>query len=668
MTRALFSDTFNLNTGWRLKRESSCSQSTAGLPDGGDKGTSGEVRAEEIRTLYRQSPWVMALNPINAAVVGAVIWSRERAPIVVGWVITAALVTVLRALLRARYLRTSPPVEQARVWGRRYVGMVAASGLVWGVGSVLLFAPGSHGTELILVFVIGGMTAGASGTLAYHLAAFLAFTVPTLLPLVVRLLVEGDGLHLAMGMLGLLYGAALAMIAVNTHRAIAESFRLRFENQDLLAGLSRAQLALQEVNRTLEQRVVERGLALEQQADALRDARRMESLGRLAGGIAHDFNNLLTVVLGNVSTLISGTDLGEGMRQPLEEVREAAGRAAALVTQLLAFSRRQPRRPRVVDLNAVVSATQRLLSRLIGEHVELVFELYAGPLPIYADPAQLEQVLINLSTNARDAMSRGGRLTIETELVHIAPGESPLAPTFAPGAYGVLRVRDTGVGMDAETRRMIFDPFFTTKAVGQGTGLGLATVHGIVEQSGGHVLVESEPGSGSSFRVFLPRAEGSITAEAAPDTLPPSTGRQATVLVVEDEQLVRSVIVRTLERRGGFTVLQAADGEEALELADRCQGTIHLVVTDVVMARMGGPELIERLIEIRPGICVLFISGYSRNAVLPAANVGRGVDFLQKPFTASELVDRVTHLLAHAASEKDRPATPPSSGSRRAPA
>jgi CheY-like chemotaxis protein len=271
--------------------------------------------------------------------------------------------------------------------------------------------------------------------------------------------------------------------------------------------------------------------------------------------------------------------------------------------------------------------------------------LHGGPLLIEADPVQLEQVIVNLATNARDAMRAGGKLTIETQGTDVAGAAGP-EPSIAPGTYAVLSVRDTGVGMDAETRRLAFHPFFTTKEVGQGTGLGLATVYGIVEQSRGRVLVESEPGKGSCFSVFLPRASGTVDAEAqrgSPAMARPLRG--ATVLLAEDEPMVRAVTSRGLSN-AGFAVIEAENGERALQVAIDHDGPIDLLVTDVVMSKMGGVELAARLGAMRPGLRVLYVSGYAWNAELPPSDAAAGVDFLRKPFTPDVLVDRASRLLA----------------------
>jgi signal transduction histidine kinase/CheY-like chemotaxis protein len=603
--------------------------------------TEGAIRAEQVRTLYRQSPWIYALNPLNAAVVGAVLWAPARGRLIVAWVFATALVAAARGVLRDRFLAAD--ARPADPWAWRYVAGAAASGVLWGAGSVLLYTSGDHAVELILIFVLGGMSAGAAGTLAYHLPAFFAFAAPTILPISVRMLLEGGALHAAMGALGLVYGAALAVIARNTNRAVGRSFRLGFDNEALLGRLTRAQAELEDANRTLERRVQERSAALKKQDEALQEARRMESLGLLAGGVAHDFNNLLTVILGNAALLDEDPGLARAPDGPLREIREASERASSLVSQLLASSRRQARSPRVLDLNAVVSDAQRLLARLIGEHIELAVELGPRPLPVVADPAQLEQVIVNLATNARDAMSAGGKLTIETDVADVGADGGGLTPPLEPGPYVVLSVRDTGVGMDSETRRKAFHPFFTTKEVGRGTGLGLATVNGIVEQSGGRVFLDSQPGRGSCFRVFLPQAQVAAAREAVPTPLA-SPERAATVLLVEDEPKVRSVVARALAG-AGLTVLEADNGQDALARAHGHAGPIDVVVTDVVMARMGGPELARRLAADRPDIRVLFISGYDRDSQFPPAGAPEGADYLEKPFTSGALVDRVARLL-----------------------
>jgi signal transduction histidine kinase/CheY-like chemotaxis protein len=612
--------------------------------EGLSAATERDVRAEEIGSLYRANLWILAANPVNTAIVAAVLWGAARHELLIGWVAAMTIVAFGRARLRRAYLRAAPSAEQAPRWGWRFVIGSGLSGLLWGIGGAAFYDPHVIATQVIIPFALGGMVAGSSGTSSSYMPAFLAYSLGIILPLAARYAAEGGALHLGMGGLTLLYLGAIATIAAYNHRVVHQSFQLRFENRDLLTDLKRTQTSLADANRTLEQRVAERSAALERQTDALRDAQRMESVGLLAGGVAHDFNNLLTVVLGNVELLLEDPHLNEEERLGLQEVHRAASRGAILVSQLLTFSRRQAAVRRVLDLNAVISDVQPLLARLIGEHIELAVELRGEPLTVRADATQLHQVVLNLATNARDAMPDGGRLTIETELVE---GHSPTLPDD-PGRYALLSVRDTGVGMDADTRRKVFHPFFTTKDVGHGTGLGLATVYGIVEQSGGHVYVDSQPSRGSQFRIFLPlidadTAHASSFAEAAP---PPPVPHGATVLLVEDEDPVRAVTARIL-RGAGLAVLEARDGEEALELSRVHEGTIDLLVSDVVMARRGGISLARQLAVERPDIRVLLVSGYTRGALPAREDPAGNLALLPKPYSPASLLERVARLLDH---------------------
>jgi signal transduction histidine kinase/CheY-like chemotaxis protein len=608
----------------------------------------GEVRAEQIRTLYRQSVWVFVANPVNALIVSIVLHRWTSRWVHFGWVIAMVAVTIGRLLLRRAYLRRQPPMQEAGLWGARFAVGTMATGAAWGLGCALLFNPTETLNQPIITFALGGMIAGASGTLAAYLPAFIAFEMPALAALGGRMALEGDAAHMGFVALLLVYGVVMTMVSANTQRSLVEAFRLRFENDALLAQLTAARGTLEEVNRTLEERVAERSAALERQSQALRDAQRMESVGMLAGGIAHDFNNLLTVVLANVS-LLQSSRLNDQELQSVEEIRSSANRGASLVSQLLAFSRRQILKPQVLDLAKVVAEMEQFLRRLIGTRVELHVAIGPGTLPVKADPSQVQQVIINLATNACDAMPDGGRLTIETS--GFDRSEGPAGPPIPPGRYALLEVRDTGVGMDADTRRLAFDPFFTTKEVGRGTGLGLATVYGIVEQSGGSIFVDSEPGRGSSFSVYLPRASSEALAAARSASQEPGAGaprlppaRRATILLAEDNAMVRDVTARLL-RDAGHLVIVASDGEEALRQAREHRGTIDLLVTDLIMARRGGIELAKTLAPEQPNLRILFVSGFSWDRALPDLDPERGVDFLQKPFAPEDLTRCVTKLL-----------------------
>ncbi len=376
----------------------------------------------------------------------------------------------------------------------------------------------------------------------------------------------------------------------------------------------------------------------------LRQAQKMEAIGRLAGGIAHDFNNLVTVIKGYSEMLQSRLAPNDPMGQPLGEIQKAGERAKTLTRQLLAFSRQQVLAPQVLNLNGVISNTEAMLRRLIGEDVILITHLSPTLGQVKADPGQIEQVLMNLAVNARDAMPQGGTLTLATQTVHLDESFCRRALDLTPGDYVLLTAADTGGGIDAPTQVNMFEPFFTTKAVGKGTGLGLATVHGIVAQSGGHIAVESTVGQGTTFRVYLPLVLEPVHQEqtaARSHVLPQGT---ETVLVVEDEAAVRALEI-TILQRCGYRVLEAANGSDALQLAEQEPGPIHLLLSDVVMPHMGGRELAEKLAVVRPACRVLFLSGYIDDTVIHHGVQVAEYAFLQKPFTPAALAQKVRCVL-----------------------
>ncbi|MEE9230973.1 MAG: PAS domain S-box protein [Acidobacteriota bacterium] len=378
--------------------------------------------------------------------------------------------------------------------------------------------------------------------------------------------------------------------------------------------------------------------------EQLRQAQKLEAIGRLAGGVAHDFNNMLTAIMGNAELLLSDLHLADLQRKEVQEIRKAARRAASLTQQLLAFSRRQMLTPRVLDLNASVAEMEKMLRRVIGEDVELITELESALGSVKADPGQIGQVIINLALNARDAMPEGGELRIETANADVDEAAAHLQDGMVPGRYVMLVVSDTGRGMDLETREKIFEPFFTTKDTGAGTGLGLSTVYGIVKQSDGFIFVYSEPGHGTTFKIYLPRVD-EATEPLEPRTAPvkPLHGTE-TVLLVEDEEAVRA-LARTVLQRNGYRVLEAPGGPDAVEISERHEGPINLLVTDVVMPVMSGRELAERLTMLSPELKVLYISGYAEETVGGGDLLRPGTAFLQKPFTPDVLAHSVRELL-----------------------
>jgi PAS domain S-box-containing protein len=392
---------------------------------------------------------------------------------------------------------------------------------------------------------------------------------------------------------------------------------------------------------TIGQDITERK-ALEEQ---LRQAQKMEAIGQLAGGIAHDFNNLLTAVIGYSELAMAKLKSGDPLGLYIGQIRQAGDRAQALTHQLLAFSRKQVLQPKLLNLNSVVSGIESLLRRLIGEDIELRTLLAPDLGTVKADPGQIEQVIVNLAVNARDAMPEGGKtLTIKTSNLDLGAASTLAYLAVKPGAYVTLAVSDTGAGMDEQTISHLFEPFFTTKEPSKGTGLGLATVYGIVKQSGGNISVYSEPGTGSTFKIYLPRVES--TADHRQPTAEPEMALQGTetILLAEDEEIVR-ILVTEVVRGYGYQVLEASGPAEALLIGARHSGPIHLLISDVVMPEMNGPELSIRLQQFRPELKVLYMSGYTDSAIVQQRMMEEARNFIQKPFVPDALVRRVREIL-----------------------
>ncbi|HZI41099.1 MAG TPA: PAS domain S-box protein [Gemmatimonadaceae bacterium] len=379
--------------------------------------------------------------------------------------------------------------------------------------------------------------------------------------------------------------------------------------------------------------------------DQLRQSQKMEAIGQLAGGVAHDFNNLLTVIKAYSGLVVDQLDEGSQLRTDVGEIQRAAGRASSLTQQLLAFSRKQVLEPRVLDPNAVARELEPMLRRLIGDNVQVKLRLPSSVGRVKVDRSQIEQVLINLVVNARDAMPQGGSVTIETADVVLDGAYLGRRPVVAPGRYVMIAVSDTGGGMDAATKSRIFEPFFTTKPTGKGTGLGLSTVYGIVKQSSGYIWVYSEPGMGATFKVYLPLLEADeISAETMADLRPAALVGSETVLLVEDEPSVRSIARRILERNR-YMVLEAHDGRDALRVADQYKQPIQLLLTDMMMPELSGGDVWSALSKTRPELRVLYMSGYTNDDMVRRGLLDAGAAFLQKPFTAADLTLAVRSVL-----------------------
>ncbi len=376
----------------------------------------------------------------------------------------------------------------------------------------------------------------------------------------------------------------------------------------------------------------------------LQQSRRMEAVGRLAGGIAHDFNNLLTIIKGYAELAVQRSGIQPELRSDVQQIENAAERASTLIRQLLAFSRRQVLQPKILDLNAIVLGLDKLLGRLMGEHIEMVTRCGANVGHVKADPAQIEQVIMNLVVNARDAMPKGGRLTVETVNVDLDSTYARDHVTVKPGAYVMLAVSDSGIGMSPETVAHIFEPFYTTKESGQGTGLGLSTVYGIVKQSGGYIWVYSEPGKGTTFKVYLPRVEAHVEAKPERVDLPIASKGSETILLVEDEEAVRELTSRILTAKG-YSVVAAKSAREAEDFSEKHSQEIHLLLTDIVMPGTSGRELARRITKRHPRTRVLYMSGYTDNVLAQGGVLEAGLSFLQKPFTPAVLAQKVRDVL-----------------------
>jgi signal transduction histidine kinase len=433
--------------------------------------------------------------------------------------------------------------------------------------------------------------------------------------------------------------------AVDAMRSGAHDYVLKGRLSRLVPAVERElrEFKMREAHRESERKLKESEEALRQSEGQLRHAQKMDAVGRLAGGVAHDFNNALSVILTYGELVLSSLPPDDPNREDVEEIRRAGQRAADLTRQLLMFSRQQVVAPEVMNLNEVLGGMRRLFDRILGEDVELALVTEPALWMVRVDPSSFDQVIMNLMVNARDALPEGGKLTIETRNTTIDQAFARTHLGAVAGDYAMVAVTDTGTGMDKATLARIFDPFFTTKEKGKGTGLGLSTVFGIVQQAGGGVWVESEPGTGSTFRVYFPRVAAAVTARRS--SAPPlARGGSETILLVEDEEPVRNMLEMVL-RRQGYTVLVASDGPSALIASARHMGPISLLLTDVVMPRMSGPELARQIVANRPGIVTLYVSGYTDDSVVRHGIAAGELAFLPKPITPNVLAIRVRELL-----------------------
>jgi len=769
-----------------------------------------DLHAQQVHVLYRNMPTGVLASAANAAILAAVEWSVAPHTPLIAWVLGLWLIAAGRAFLIFQYRRAVPARWTSSDWHRWMLLSTTAAGIAW-VSSVYFLIPEIPlPYELVHLFVLGGMTAGAISVLSVSLPLFLCYAVPVTLPALGHLLFSGHEFHLIMGIMGALLLLATVHSAWNFNRVLLSSMRLQLEKVSLVRSLTTRTEAVERLNQEitkeiherrvieehlrtaqsdLEQRIAERTTDLAQAnarlqeevrehrltegarlssekrfnyltdnlnqgvwfaraqppqvlyvnpaferiwglpaarfydnpklwrdcvhpddqrmvtevydaeltsptgrdmqllyrivrpdgkirwihdrmvihrsdtgdidnlsgiteditearelEDQLRQAQKMEAVGRLAGGVAHDFNNVMTVILGYSAVLLQELSQDSSARYFVQEIQRAGERCAALTGQLLAFSRKQMLHPVSLDLHRVIRDLMALLKSLIGEHVTIVLQLDPSPRWVKADAVQLEQVLLNLAVNARDAMPHGGTLTIDTSQVFPENVWGPNHDARTSRTYVRLRVHDTGTGIDAATKAKIFEPFFTTKPPGRGTGLGLSTVYGIVHQSGGSISVESSVGHGTTMTVFLPEVvPPHVTLPAAAST-PDSKQATEIILLVEDEPSVR-LLTQHILRTHGYTVHEAEDGFQALDLIRRNSLHVDLLITDLVMPGMNGKELATRLRSHFADLKVLYMSGYSDNPPVTGDESQGQTTFLQKPFSPEDLIRLVREML-----------------------
>ena len=769
-----------------------------------------DLHAQQVHVLYRNMPTGVLASAANAAILAAVEWSVVPHAPLVAWVLLLWLIAAARAILILQYRRATPAGRARSDWHRWMLISTTAAGVAWGGSVYFLTADIPLPYELVHLFVLGGMTAGAISVLSVSLPLFLCYAMPVTLPVLGHLLFSGQDFHLIMGAMGCLFLLATVHSAWNFNRVLMSSIRLQLEKVSLVQSLTTRTEAVERLNQDitkeiherriiedhlrtaqsdLEQRIAERTTDLAQAnarlqeevrehrltegarlssekrfnyltdnlnqgvwfaraqppqvlyvnpaferiwglpaarfydnpklwrdcvhpddqrmvtevydaeltsptgrdmqllyrivrpdgkirwihdrmvihrsetgdvdnlsgiteditearelEDQLRQAQKMEAVGRLAGGVAHDFNNVMTVILGYSAVLLQELSQNSSARYFVQEIQRAGERCAALTGQLLAFSRKQMLHPVSLDLHRVIRDLMALLKSLIGEHVTIVLQLDPSPRWVKADAVQLEQVLLNLAVNARDAMPHGGTLTIDTSQVFPENVWGPNHDARTSRTYVRLRVHDTGTGIDAATKAKIFEPFFTTKPPGRGTGLGLSTVYGIVHQSGGSISVESSVGHGTTMTVFLPEVvPPHVTLPAAAST-PDSKQATEIILLVEDEPSVR-LLTQHILRTHGYTVHEAEDGFQALDLIRRNSLHVDLLITDLVMPGMNGKELATRLRSHFADLKVLYMSGYSDNPPVTGDESQGQTTFLQKPFSPEDLIRLVGEML-----------------------
>jgi signal transduction histidine kinase len=556
------------------------------------------------------------------------------------WVASLAMINLLRYIDIRTFWRKSPGASEAGHWSRRFIVGLAISGMAWGSSAIFLFPIQSLAHQTFLAFVIGGMVAGAAAAFSSDMKAFLTYSVPALCPIIARFGLLTDEFHLTMGGMVLLFGVVMFFIAKQTSTVRITSVRLRFENSGLASHVEERTEELRKAYESLKEETRERERAESQ----LRQTQKMEALGTLAGGIAHDFNNILAAIIGFSERAIDSIPEGSPARSSMERVFAAGLRGRDLVKQILTFSRRAEQKKQPLELGRVVRETLKLLRASLPSTIDIRTDIQGNLGLVLADPTQMQQIVMNLCANAGHAMRHtGGSISLELKDFRFSsPGDAP-DPTMSPGNYARLSVRDTGEGMSSETIEHIFDPFFTTKAAGEGTGLGLSVVHGIVASHGGTITVASQPAEGSIFVVYLP-----MFIEEGPrnsgDETDPITGGHERVLFIDDEEDLAALGAGILTDLG-YRVTSGTRAKEALALFRLDPSRFDLVITDQTMPDLTGIELAREILAIRDDIPVLLCTGFSQLVDAGVARAAGIKAFAMKPLTKKEIATTIRNVL-----------------------
>ncbi len=597
------------------------------------------VYAEQVKQLYSNALVGLLASAVNSLVLVVIQRNVTSRTVLIAWLASLAIISLWRYNDVRAFWRISPEPSEADRWGRRFIVGLAIAGMAWGSSAIFLFPIESLAHQTFLAFVVGGMVAGAAGAFSSVMKAFLAYSVPALCPIIIRLALVRDEFHLTMGGMVLFFGVMMFFIARRINTVRVTSVKLRFENSGLASYAEERTEELRKAHEDLKEETEERRLAESQ----LRQAQKMEALGILTGGIAHDFNNILGAVVGFSELMLDRVAEGSREKQYLQRIFQAGLRGRDLVKQMLAFSRKTEQDKKPIRLSSIVKETMKLLRASIPTTITIRTDITGESGLVFADSTQMQQVLMNLCTNAAHAMQAGGGV-LHVEVSDFSASESEGNPRgIKPGQYARLTVRDTGTGISPDIVDKVFDPFFTTKKPGEGTGLGLSVVHGIVKQHDGYIEVESRPGKGSSFTVYLPMFTEDPSKETAFSDQRILIGTER-VLFVDDEEALAEMGKETLEELG-YHVTVRTSSAEALALFRSDPSKFDLVITDQTMPEMAGAELAREILTIRPDMPIIMCTGFSYVVDADSARAAGIEAFVMKPLTKKEIGRTVRKVL-----------------------